>query len=205
MIASGRIQHHAAESMENRILLHIQSHKLIHKAFEKLPHNSYRHGEAERYYGEKERRQIKGELLIVIEKQNKRKAYRRTEESVQRMQDCVPSGDHDVKSIDLSQDLRGKNKTKNRNLQSGGNLDPQFYLYPAWYIKQQKCQDAEKQTFIIMKKRLADQTHQHKKTQDIKHDKRASVFLQFHFNGLTELFSPLPFFFLYFIHLSIPP
>src|SRR5699024_5258577 len=138
MVASGRIQHHAAERMEDRILLHIQSHKLIHKAFKKLPHNSHRHRETERYHGEKERRQIKGKPVIVVEKQNKRKAYRRTEESVQRMQDRVPSGDHDVKSIDLSQDLRGKNKTKNRNLQSGGNLDPQFHLYPAWYIKQQK-------------------------------------------------------------------
>ena len=92
MIAPGRIQHHAAESMEDRILLHIQSHELIHKTFEKLPHNSYRHGEAERYHGEKERRQIKGELLIVIEKQNKRKSYRRAEKSVQRMQDRIPSG-----------------------------------------------------------------------------------------------------------------
>ena len=47
------------------------------------------------------------------------------------MQQRVPTGNPDVVSVDLSQNLRSKDKQKQDDLQSGGKLNPQLDLNQA--------------------------------------------------------------------------
>ena len=58
------------------------------------------------------------------------------------MEDRIPAGDDNVKSIDLSKNLRCKNKAKNRDFQANRNFYSQLYLNPAWNIQQKQRENA---------------------------------------------------------------
>ena len=121
------------------------------------------------------------------------------------MKNGVPSGDYNIKSINLPQDLRSKNKAQNRNFQSYRYLYPQLYLKPAWNIQKKQRQYTEEEALIIVQKNLTHHTHNYKNPQYRKYNKGTSVLLQFHIHCLSQCLHPVLSFFSFVFHIKFSP
>ena len=134
LIGPGRVQAGGVDGVDDGIPLHIRMEEPVHAELKKFPQNADGHGKAKRNHGQKEWRQIEGQLFIVVEQQHQRKAYRRRQKAVDGVEHGVPMGHVDIESIDLSQDLGRENEAEDRNFQGRRQLDPQPDLHPAWHI-----------------------------------------------------------------------
>ena len=71
--------------------------------------------------GQERRGQMEGDPVIVVQQHHHGEAYRRGQEAVDGVEHGVPSGDHHIKGVDLTQNSAAKMKQKMVISRGGGS------------------------------------------------------------------------------------
>jgi hypothetical protein len=152
------------------------------------PQHADGHGEAKCRQRHEKRRQREYQMIVVVENNDQRKAHRRGQKAVQRVQNGVPERNDDIKRVNFTQNFGGEDKTEHRDFQRGRQFNPQLHLNPAGDVEQDQRQGAEKETLIAVEKKLAHHGHDDQQAQNGKHQKRTLVFPQLLVHGLLKGF-----------------
>ena len=184
------------DGVDDRVLLHVRAQEEVHAEFKELPQDPDSHGEAEGHQGQERRGQMEGDPVIVVQQHHHGEAYRRGQEAVDGVEHGVPSGDHHIKGVDLTQNFCRKDEAENGDLQGRRQLDPQLHLDPAGHVEQKKRENAEEGALVVGQHDLPHQHHQHQNPQDGKDDEGAFVFPQLPRHSLLKCLFILLLFFL---------
>ena len=101
-VAAGGIQTGGVDGVYHRVPLHIRMEKTVHPKLEKLPQYADGHGKAESHHSQKERREVEGQLVVVIEQQHHGKAHSGGQKPVDGVEHGVPVGNSDIEGVDLT-------------------------------------------------------------------------------------------------------
>ena len=159
----------------------------VHAELKELPEDADGHGKAKGHQRQEDGGEVEGEALVVVEEHHHGEAHRRRQEAVEGVEHGVPMGDHHVKGVDLSQNLRRVDEAEDGDLQGGRQLNVELHLNPAGHIEEQIGQGAVERALIAADEDLTDKDDDDQKPQGVKDDEGALVLPQLLFHGLAEI------------------
>ena len=101
-VAVRGVQHHGRNGVDDRVLLHVHVEKPIHPELKKFPQNADGHRKTERGQRHIHGRERKLDLCVAVQDVDQRKADRRAEKAVRRVEHRVPVGVLDEVALELA-------------------------------------------------------------------------------------------------------
>ena len=160
-VAAGGVQHHGADGVYDRVLLHVQQEHLVHKALEELPQHADCHGEAEGHHRQIDRGELEGQTLVPVQNVQQGEADGRAEKAVEGMEHGVPIGKLDIVSLDLPQDLRREDEQQDDDFQGVRDINADRALDEAGDGEQNQGEHAQEHVFKVPVKHLCHQGQHH--------------------------------------------
>ena len=160
-----RIKRDGSDILNDKVFLHVQIEKLIERKFHEFPDYADRHGEAESYDRQIQRCQIQG-MTFPVQDIHKGEADGRAQETVNRVQHGVPSGDRRVIMVDFAQYFRRVDKQINDAFKQRRDIQFQTLFKERGQQKQKKRQQTKRKSFIVLRKKAADRGQNHQNPQN---------------------------------------
>ena len=159
------VKDHSMKALNVGIILHISVQKRVASEFKKFPQHANGHGKTKSNKSKEKGRQLEFDMAVTVDHIQKCKSKRGKQKTIYRVKNGIPMRNFFIITVDLSQNLRGKDKQQNDTFKKACQMYLEILFHKSGNHKLHQCQKTDKNIGIFAAQKRSDKGEKHKQAE----------------------------------------